>query len=85
MDSELHRTRGNIYRDLERLDEALASYQQSQKLSPDNPNVYTSLAGIEDEKNDLVASLNWRRRATEVDPQDHELAAQIAAKIIKLN
>ena len=38
LDAELHRTRGNIYMDLERLDEALVSYQQAQKLAPENPN-----------------------------------------------
>ena len=84
LDAELHRTRGNIYRDLKRLDDALMSYQQAQKLSPDNPNVYTSIATIEEEKNNLIAALNWRRRATEVDPQDHELAAGIANILYKL-
>ena len=84
LDAELHRTRGNIYRDLKRLDDALMSYQQAQKLSPDNPNVYTSIATIEEEKNNLIAALNWRRHATEVDPQDHELAASIANILYKL-
>jgi len=84
LDAELHRTRGNIYMDLKRLDEALISFQQARKLSPDNPNVYSSIARIEEENNDLVTALQWRRRATEVDPQDHELAAAIANILYKL-
>jgi len=82
--TELHRTQGNIYRDLERLDEALISFQRAQELAPDNPNTYSSLASLEEEKNNLVAGLEWRRRATEVDPQDHELAANIAHRLYKL-
>lgn len=80
----LHQTRGNIYRDLERLDEALVSFQRARELAPDNPNTYSSLADLEEEKNNLLASLEWRRRATEVDPQDHELAASIAHMLYKL-
>jgi len=84
MAAELHRMRGHIYRDLDRLEDALTSYQQAQKLAPDNPNTYSSLGGIEEENNNLVAALNWHRRATEVDPQDHELAATIANNLYKL-
>jgi len=84
LDANLHRTLGRIYADNERNAEALVSLQRSQKLAPDNPNVYSDLAGLEEEENNLVAALEWRRKATEVDPQDHELAARIAHVLYKL-
>ena len=84
LDANLHGTIGGIHRDQKRLDKALASYQKAQKLAPDNPNVYSDLAELEEDKNNLVAGLQWRRKATEVDPQDHELAAAIAHILYKL-
>lgn len=84
LDANLYRERGRILIDLDRNDEALADLQKAQKIAPDNPNTYSSLASVEEENNDLVAALNWRRKATEVDPQDHELAAAIANILYKL-
>jgi TolB-like protein/Tfp pilus assembly protein PilF len=83
--ADLHRTLGNIYRDLERLDDALTSYKRARELAPDDPNTYSNLADLEEENNNLVAALEWRRQATEVDPQDHELAAGIANQLYKLD
>jgi len=84
LDANLHRTIGQIHMDQKRSDRALASFQKSQKLAPDNPNVYSSLAEVEEERNNIIAALEWRRKATEVDPQDHELAASIAHALYKL-
>ena len=84
LDAGLYRVRGRILIDLDRNDEALADFQKAQKIAPDNPNTYASLASIEEENNHLVAALDWRRKATEVDPQDHELAAGIANILYKL-
>ena len=47
------------------------------ELAPDNPNIYGQLSYMEKDDNNLVASLNWMRQASEVDPQDHELAAKL--------
>ena len=84
LDANLHRTIGRLYRDLERNNEALMTFRKAQELAPDNPNVYSDLATLEEKNNNLVAALEWRRRATEVDPQDHELAAQIAYQLYRL-
>jgi len=84
LDANLHDTLGNIYNSLERQDEALAAYSRAQELAPDNPMVYFSLARLEDDNNNLLVALEWRRRGTEVDPQDHELAASVATILYKL-
>lgn len=84
LDANLHRTIGLIYSDNKHFAKALVSLQKAQKLAPENPNVYSDLARLEEENNNLVAALEWRRKATEVDPQDHELAAHIAHILYKL-
>ena len=78
LESELYSAIGNIYRDQEQLDQAREAFQRAQQLAPENPNFYSDLADLEEERNNLLAALNWKRKATEVDPQDHELAAEIA-------
>ena len=85
LDANLHRQLGNIYRDLERPQAALAALQRAQQLAPGNPNIYGSLALLEKANNNLVAALEWRRRSTEVDPQDHELPAEIAIDLYRLD
>jgi TolB-like protein/tetratricopeptide (TPR) repeat protein len=85
LDVDLHLMAGNIYLDSKRTDEALKAFQRAQEINPENPNVYTRLARIEEENNNLAGGLEWRRKATEVDPQDHELAANIANTLYKLN
>lgn len=82
--AELHRGLGNIHRDHDRFDAALVSLQRSQELRPEDPNIYSSLATLEREKNNLAAALNWNRISTEIDPQDHELAARIAQSFYAL-
>ena len=82
--SELYSMLGNIYRDQQQLGEARDALQRAQQLAPENPNSYSDLARLEDASNNLLASLNWRRQATEVDPQDHELATEIAEILYQL-
>jgi TolB-like protein/tetratricopeptide (TPR) repeat protein len=82
--SELHRVLGNIQRDSNQLDDALASLQHAQGLAPDDPNIYSSLADLEKKRNNLFAAMKWERRAIEVDPQDHELVAQLAQELYYL-
>ena len=82
--AELHRTLGNIYRDQGQLDQARKALQRAQQLAPENPNFYSDLADLEKESNNLLAALNWNRKATEVDPQDHELANEIAVTFYAL-
>jgi TolB-like protein/tetratricopeptide (TPR) repeat protein len=85
LDVQLYMVQGSLFIEEDQLDKALISFQRAQELAPENPNIYSRLARIEEEKNNLAGGLEWRRQATEVDPQDHELAAEIAITLYLLD
>ena len=58
-------TRAGLY------DKAMVSLQRALILQPGNPNFYFNIADLKAEQGDLNAVLQWRRKAVEVDPQDH--------------
>lgn len=80
----LYSTLGNIYRDQEQLDLARDALHRAQQLAPENPNYYSYLADLEEDSDNLLAALDWSRKATDVDPQDHELAARMAGTFYQL-
>ena len=84
MAAELHRFLGRVYIDHQRLDEARASVQRSLELAPGNPNIYGAMAALEVAADNLPAALDWERQASQVDRQDHELAAAIAKDMYHL-
>jgi tetratricopeptide (TPR) repeat protein len=85
LSSDLYLQQARIYRDERRLDEAREAAEKARQLSPGNPNTYGQLGYIAADSNDLPASLLWFRQAMEVDPQDHEFAANIATTFYQLN
>jgi len=84
LQAELHRWLGRLHSQLGQLEEARAALQRSLELAPDNPNTYGTLGEIELAADNLPASLDWTRRATEKDPQDHEIASHIARDLYGL-
>ena len=84
LSADLHLMLGRIYSAQNRLEDALVSLQRAQELAPENPNTYGSLADLERESNNLLAALNWERKAIEIDPQDHELVAALAQTLYQL-
>jgi len=82
--ADLHGQMGEIYMADHRIDEAREEIEKAQQLAPDNPNHYNLLSELEKESNNLPAALDWTRRAIEVDPQDHELAAVLAQDLYAL-
>jgi tetratricopeptide (TPR) repeat protein len=84
LDAALYRMLGYSYMAQKRNDEALTALRKAQQLRPKNPLVYSGLAKLEMENNNLLGTLEWYRLATEVDPQDHELAAEIARILYQL-
>jgi len=84
LSADLHGQLGQVYMSEHRLDAARVEIEKAQQLAPDNPNHYNVLSELEKESNNLPAALNWTRRAIEVDPQDHELAAVLAQDLYSL-
>jgi TolB-like protein/Flp pilus assembly protein TadD len=84
LEAELYRWLGRIYAQNHQLEEARASLQRSLELAPENPNNYSTMADLEFEADNLPAALDWIRRATLVDNQDHELVANIARNLYRL-
>ena len=84
LDADLHSMLGQLYMADKNLDDARLEMEKAQQLAPDNPNNYNILSELEKENNNLPASLEWNRRAIEIDPQDHELAAVIAQDLYSL-
>ena len=84
LEAELHRWLGRIYIDRRRLEEARASLQRSMELAPNNPNGYSTMTELEEAVDNLPAALDWMRRASLIDRQDHELAANIAQDLYRL-
>jgi len=69
---------------MDRYDEALDALHRALKQQPDDPNIYFDIADVKADLGDLYGSLEWRRKAIELDPQDHELAAELAGNFFNL-
>jgi len=82
--ADLHGQMGEIYMADDRLEDAFTEIDKARQLAPDNPNHYNLLSELEKENNNLPAALDLTRRAIEVDPQDHELAAVLAQDLYAL-
>jgi tetratricopeptide (TPR) repeat protein len=84
LEAEYYRWMGRVYIDQGSLAEARTSIMRAVELAPDNPNQYGTMAELELEADNLPASLDWMRQAIEIDSQDHELAANIARHLYRL-
>jgi hypothetical protein len=67
-----------------RYNEAMDSLQRALALEPDDSNHYFDIADLKDELGDLYGALEWQRKAIEVDPRDHEMAAEMAQNLYQL-
>ncbi len=81
---EIHLRLANVYEGMDDLDAARAALERTMEINPAIPGIYTRLAWLSARENELVEALNLYRRATEVDPQDHELAANVADRLYAL-
>jgi len=80
----LHSRSGDIFRELDRFEDARRSYMRAIELDPRLAGSYTRLSRLAREENDIRGRLDWLRQATEADPQDHELAALLAEELYDL-
>ncbi len=84
LDADLLVTKGQILVELDRLDEAEPYLLRALEYRPGDANNHFVMAALSAKRGDPAAQLDWMRRATEVDPQDHELAADIAVMLFDL-
>ena len=80
----LHDALGKALRRMDRYEESMASFQRALAQQPDNPNFYFNIADLKADLGDLNGALEWRRKGIEVDPQDHELTAELAQDFYNL-
>ncbi|UHQ19036.1 hypothetical protein LVB87_12715 [Lysobacter sp. KIS68-7] len=64
-----------------RLDEAQASAQRAWELQPRNPNAATSMGNVAAFRNDPAGFVHWSLIAHRIDPDDHEIAADMAPSL----
>jgi tetratricopeptide (TPR) repeat protein len=66
------------------LDEARLSMNRAIEIQPGYASAYSRMGELMADMGDLPAKLDWARKAVEVDPQDHELAADVAINFYAL-
>jgi TolB-like protein len=78
LSANLYSIQGNIYRRMERYLDARESFLKAIELEPLGPNHYSRLAVLSGELGDITGMFKWRLKNVQVDPQDHEVAGQLA-------
>ena len=58
--------------------------QRAIELAPGNPNHYIAMSDLEKQLDNLPVALDWLRQATQVDREDHEIAAMLARDLYQL-
>jgi len=84
LEAELHRDLGLLQAASGKLEKARASLKRTIELAPGNPNNYIAMAALEKESDNLPVALDWMHQATQIDPEDHEIAAMIAQDLYHL-
>jgi TolB-like protein len=80
----LHAELGDVYLAQDRPDDARNAYERAIEIAPENPNHYAEMSELELRGDNLVLALDWSRRATLVDPNDHEHAYYMAKWLLEL-
>jgi TolB-like protein/cytochrome c-type biogenesis protein CcmH/NrfG len=75
---ELYAAQGNIYRGMQRYEDARGSFLKAIELDPRDPNNYSRMSVVSEELGDIIGVFKWRRENVEADPQDHEVASHMA-------
>jgi len=78
LNPQLHWLRGDAMLNAGRIDDALAAFQRSAELEPDNPNAWARIGDVRRRQGDAVGFVDNYQRAVDKDPQDSELASMLA-------
>ena len=84
LSASLYSSRGRVFEAMEDFDKAKSAHLKALELEPEDPNHYGRLSVVAAQQGDLIGKLKWMRKATQVDPQDHELAFHLAESFYEL-
>lgn len=85
LDADIYISLGWVYSGLREADNAVAALKRAAEMSPDNPNTYYNLSILEAEAGNMKGYFEGIKKAMDIDPQDHELAANLAATLYSLD
>ena len=83
LNPDLHLNLAGTYINLERLDDAEAILRKAQQLFPITSGIPEFLADLSRRQGKIVEMFTWLRKATEVDPLDHEYLSKIASLLYR--
>jgi len=78
LSANLYSTQGNVYRKMDRVEDARTAFLKAIELDPLDPNNYGRMSNLSADAGDITGVFEWRLKNIEADPQDHEVAAQMA-------
>ena len=78
LSADLYSIQGNVYRKMDRYLDAQKSFLKAIELDPLDPNHYSRMAVVAGELGDITGMFEWRLKNVKADPQDHEIAGQMA-------
>ena len=78
LSAHLYSTQGNVYRKMDRFEDGRAAFLKAIELDPLDPNNYGRMSNLSADAGDITGVFEWRLKNIEADPQDHEVAAQMA-------
>jgi tetratricopeptide (TPR) repeat protein len=81
LSANLYSTQGNVYRKMDRVEDARTAFLKAIELDPLDPNNYGRMSNLSAEAGDITGVFEWRLKNIEADPQDHEVAAQMAREL----
>ena len=63
---------------MERFEDGRTAFLKAIELDPLDPNNYGRMSNLSADAGDIAGVFEWRLKNIEADPQDHEVAAQMA-------
>jgi len=78
LSAQLYAMQGNVYRQMDRFEDARAAFLKAIELDPLDPNNYSRMSDLSAEVGDVTGIFEWRLKNVQADPQDHEVAGALA-------
>ena len=78
MAAELYAAKGAVYTKMHRYEDARNAYLKAVELDPLGPNHFSRMSVVSGHLGDVTGIFEWRLKNVKADPQDHEVAGQMA-------